>query len=139
MICFVLPEIHLHKMEPFGEFGLRPILKGSLSILSIPYLELVVMLMVFPAVSPLRKAGKAWLVGALFGGVIMIIVTTLCIAILGWDFTARHTFPSYTLAKKIHIDEFLQRIEVLMAIIWFVTIFFKLVLGSKTLSLCCFH
>jgi spore germination protein KB len=46
--------------------------------------------------------------------------------VLGEDLTARHMYPSYSLAKKITIGTFLERLEVVMAGIWFITIYFKL-------------
>lgn len=127
VIC-ISPQIHAYKMLPMFEEGIKPILKGSLSILGIPYLELVVFLMLYPYINKVGKAGKALFTGALFGGIVLIVITMMCILVLGADFTARHAFPSYTLAKKIHFGEFIQRIEVFMGITWFLTIYFKLII-----------
>lgn len=128
LIVFLIPQIQLDRIQPIFETGVKGILHGSLSMLSIPYMELVVFLMVYPNVSKPKKIRAAFLKGGLLGGMVIVVVTMLCVFVLGWDFTARHTFPSYTLAKKIQVGEFLQRIEVLVAIIWFLTIFFKLAL-----------
>ncbi|QHW33762.1 endospore germination permease [Paenibacillus rhizovicinus] len=128
LIVFLIPQIQLDRIQPMFETGVKGIIHGSLSVLSIPYMELVVLLMVYPYVTKPKKIRSAFMKGGLLGGVIVIVVTILCVFVLGWDFTARHTFPSYTLAKKIQVGEFLQRIEVLVAIIWFLTIFFKLAL-----------
>ncbi|REE93161.1 spore germination protein KB [Paenibacillus taihuensis] len=126
LIVFLLPQIEFDRIQPTFESGVKGIIHGSLSVLSIPYMELVVFLMIFPSVNQPKGYGSAFVKGSLLGGFVIIIVTVLCVFVLGWDFTARHTFPSYTLAKKIQVGEFLQRIEVLVAIIWFVTIFYKL-------------
>ncbi|MEK0317046.1 GerAB/ArcD/ProY family transporter [Cohnella sp. 56] len=126
LVVFLLPQIETSRIQPVFESGTKAVIHGSLSVLSIPYLEMVVFLMVFPYASKQQRAASAFIKGGLLGGFVIIVITLLCIFVLGWDFTARHTFPSYTLAKKIQIGEFLQRIEVLVAIIWFVTIFFKL-------------
>jgi len=127
LVVCISPQIQYYKMLPILEEGIKPVLKGSLSILGIPYLELVVFLMLYPYVSKLEKAGKALFIGALFAGIVLIMITALCVLVLGSDFTARHAFPSYTLAKKIHFGEFIQRIEVFMGITWFLTIYFKLI------------
>ncbi|PAB56348.1 GerAB/ArcD/ProY family transporter [Anaeromicrobium sediminis] len=42
--------------------------------------------------------------------------------------TARNAFPSYALAKKISLGHIIQRIEAIIAIIWFITIFYKIIL-----------
>ncbi|WP_167357221.1 GerAB/ArcD/ProY family transporter [Paenibacillus pectinilyticus] len=128
---FLIPQIKFERILPIYEASAKAIVHGSLSVLSIPYLEMVVFLMVFPAIQSKLKASKGFLQAGFMGGTIILLITILCIVVLGWDFTSRHTFPSYTLAKKIHIGTFVQRIEVLVAIIWFVTIYFKLVI--------CFH
>lgn len=47
---------------------------------------------------------------------------------MGAEITARQVYPSYIFAKKINIAHFLERIEAIMAGIWFLTIFFKLTL-----------
>jgi spore germination protein KB len=53
----------------------------------------------------------------------MIVLT---ITVLGAEVAARHHFPSYVLAKKINIGDFLQRIEAVMAFMWFLTIYFRM-------------
>ncbi|MEC0211492.1 GerAB/ArcD/ProY family transporter [Paenibacillus ehimensis] len=63
--------------------------------------------------------------GASVGGVILILLTALCILVLGIDFTARNLYPSFVLAKKISIGHFLERVEVLLAGAWFLSIYIK--------------
>lgn len=127
LIGFLIPQIKIERLPPLFEASSKAIMHGSLSILSIPYLEMVVFLVIYPAVHSKLKTSKAFIQAGLMGGLIILIITTLCITVLGWDFTSRHTFPSYTLAKKIRLGGFIQRIEVLVAVIWFVTIYFKLI------------
>ncbi len=56
----------------------------------------------------------------------LTIISLLTILVIGADMTESQIYPSYVLAKKINVGNFLTRIEVMMAIIWFLTIFFKL-------------
>lgn len=126
LIVFLFPQIQTDRIQPLFESGVKAIVRGSLSVISIPFLEMVVFLMIFPYAAKPDRRGAAMIKGGLIGGTVLVSITLLCVLVLGWDFTSRHTFPSYTLAKKIQVGEFLQRIEVLVAIIWFLTIFFKL-------------
>jgi spore germination protein KB len=126
LIGFLIPQIKMDRFPPIFEASSKAIIHGSLSVLSIPYLEMVVFLVIYPAIHTKLKTGKGFIQAGIMGGIVILIITALCILVLGWDFTSRHTFPSYTLAKKIHLGGFIQRIEVLVAIIWFVTIYFKL-------------
>ncbi|MDQ0116137.1 GerAB/ArcD/ProY family transporter [Paenibacillus harenae] len=128
---FLIPEIEIEKIQPVTEIGLKPILKASLSYIGTASLPLLVFLMVFPAFIHNRaKAKKGFLIGNLLGGLFIIIITFLSISILGADFTERNLYPSYALAKKINVGDFIQRVEILMAGMWFITIFFKISLYS---------
>ncbi len=62
---------------------------------------------------------------ATIGGLSVVLITLLCILILGSDITSRSMFPSYSPVKKINIGQFFQRIEAFMAGLWFITTFFK--------------
>ncbi|MBD2869896.1 GerAB/ArcD/ProY family transporter [Paenibacillus arenilitoris] len=129
LTIFLLPEIEMKNIRPVAEIAFKPILSGAISYISYSSLPLIVFFMIFPAnLNRKREAGKAFLIGTLVGGIFVIIVTFLCISILGADFTERNMFPSYALAKKINIGNFVERVEILIAGIWFMTIFFKTVL-----------
>jgi spore germination protein KB len=44
---------------------------------------------------------------------------------LGADISARQTYPSFILGGKLNSGDFLERIEVIVAIIWVLTVYFK--------------
>ncbi|MCF6094968.1 spore germination protein [Microaerobacter geothermalis] len=123
---FVSPQLEFLKIQPVLEGGFKPILKAAFPFLGLPFLELVVFLMIFPYVDNIKKAGKAFLIGTSLGAVVIVTVVMMSILVLGVDITARHYYPSYALAKKINIGDFLQRVEAIMAALWFITIYFKL-------------
>ncbi|MBD2869897.1 GerAB/ArcD/ProY family transporter [Paenibacillus arenilitoris] len=123
---FLLPEIDLANVKPIVGIGLKPIAKASLAYTGTATLPLVLFLMFFPAALNRKQgAGKALLVGNVIGGLFIVIVTYLSISVLGADFSSRNLYPSYALAKKINIGNFIQRVEILMAGMWFLSIFFK--------------
>ncbi|MBD2867351.1 GerAB/ArcD/ProY family transporter [Paenibacillus arenilitoris] len=127
IMVFLLPaKFDIHHITPILGYGIKPVIKASLPMISTPYMELVIFLMIFPFINNAPKARKAFLTGVLIGGVLLIIISALSILVLGADLTARQMYPSYSLAKKISIGNFLERLEVIMAGIWFITIYFKL-------------
>ncbi|MFC0272051.1 endospore germination permease [Metabacillus herbersteinensis] len=136
MLFFLLiPEIKFENIQPiFGE-GIKPIMKGSFSNLGLPYLELIVFLMITPYVTEKAKIKNAFYKGTIIGGIIITILITFSTLILGSDFTSRHAYPSYILGKKIRLADFIERIEVIVAIIWFFTMYFKLTIFYYVLSL----
>lgn len=123
---FLIPEIEIQNIQPVFENGIKPIMKGALTFAGIASLPLVILLMVFPAfMNHPKDAGKAFFMGTLLGGVFVIIITFLSISILGADLSERNMYPGYALAKKINVGNFIQRVEILIAGMWFLTIFFK--------------
>jgi spore germination protein KB len=126
MVILLPPNFKFGHLLPVLGYGIKPVLRAAAPVMGTPYMELVVFLMFLPFVNNLRKARKAFLVGVSIGGVMLILISLLSILVLGADLTSRHIYPSYALAKKISIGSFLERLEVLMAGIWFITIYFKL-------------
>lgn len=135
LTLFVLPQMKADNLMPVMQNGFSPIAKGSLPLIGIPYLELVLFLMMYPYVEDTAKRGRAFLLGGLVGGIMIIIVTVLTLSVLGPYLTVRNIYPSFALTKKINIAQFLQRIEALLAITWFLTIFFKTTITFYVASL----
>ena len=129
LIILLIPEIDIKNIQPVMGQGVKPVLLGLYSFLGIPIFEISMLLMILPHVNDLNRVKISFYMGIFIGGVILVVITLLAILVLGADFTIRNTYPSYVLAKKINIGDFLQRIEIVVAIIWFLTIYFKLVLS----------
>ncbi|MGW8959782.1 GerAB/ArcD/ProY family transporter [Paenibacillus sp. NPDC055715] len=126
LVILISPEIKLENVEPVLEAGIGPIWPAALSFISVLFLPHIVLLMIFPAVNRIDKARKAFFNGSMFGGLMMALIVALSILVLGPDSTARSIFPSYSLAQKISIGSFLQRIEAIMAIMWFISLYFRI-------------
>ncbi|MFD0710365.1 endospore germination permease [Paenibacillus sp. GCM10027626] len=121
----VIAQIDLSNLQPVLFNGFAPVVRGSLVFVGIPYMELVLFLLILPSVDGMDKRKKAFIIAGLIGGLIVVAVTFLTLSVLGPLLTVRNVYPSFTLSKKINIGQFLKRIEALMAIFWFLAIFFK--------------
>lgn len=128
LVMFISPQIKFENLQPMLETGIKPILPAALSFLSIASLPHIILLMIFPYVNQPKEARKAFFIGSFIGGLVMIIIIALSILILGPDLTARNSYPSYALARKINIGNFLQRIEAIMAAMWFISLYFRITL-----------
>lgn len=124
----ISPQVKIDNIQPFFEGGSDPFLRSTITFVSVPFMELVVLLMFTPMVNRLDRIKRSLVTGTIIGGLFLIIIVMLSILVLGSDITARNLYPSYALAKMINIGDFLQRIEVIMAWMWFISIFFNLVL-----------
>ncbi len=113
---------------------MKPIIKGTFVSWGNP-LQLGILLMIMPYVTNKAEMKKSFYKGYLIAGIVLTIVITLTILVLGANMTARQSYPSYMLGKKISIGTFFQRIEVIVAIIWMLTLYFKMTIVYYGLSL----
>lgn len=139
LLVTLIPEVKAERLFPILENGIKPILLATYSFLGLPYFELVIILFFFPNINHSKNRGKAFFVGVLFGGSIIILITLYAILILGGEGTARNQYPSLIMAKSISIGKIIERIEALLAAIWFLTIFMKSTLTLYCSSLCLAH
>lgn len=126
LIVFIIPEIKLENIQPIFESNPKMIFKSSLSVIEVTSINAIVLLMIFPAfINDIKKGKKFFFIGNLIGGIMIIILTLLCILVLGAYGTAEEIFPGYKLAKRINVGDFIQRIESLMSILWIIALYFK--------------
>jgi len=124
-VC-ITPQISFDNVQPILETPKKSFLYSIIRFMSIFSFPLVVLLMLFPsAVNVQKSAQKGFYIGAIIGGIVLIIIITLCILVLGPSNTASRTFPSYALAQRISIGNFLQRIEIIMAGMWIISIYIR--------------
>ncbi|MFY0781745.1 endospore germination permease [Peribacillus simplex] len=130
VVSVFLPPVQFkfENIQPVFETGLKPMIRAVFLFTSTFSLPLIVLLMIFPvSMNQPKAAEKNFFIGMLIGGIFLIILITLTILVLGADNSARQMYPSYALARKINVGDFLQRVEAIMAIIWLITIYFKMV------------
>ncbi|MEK5037112.1 GerAB/ArcD/ProY family transporter [Sporosarcina sp. FSL K6-3457] len=128
-VFLLSPNFDFANTQPILETKMKPMIYGMLLFLSIFSFSPVVLLMIFPiAVNDSQQAKKALFKGTLIAGIILVIIVMLTIVVLGAETTSKLMYPSYSLAKRIEIGNFLQRLEMFIAFMWIITIFFKLLI-----------
>jgi spore germination protein KB len=132
-VLMILPDIDVTKILPILDEGIKPILKGTYSYLGFPYFECVLLLMFVPNWNQ-NMSKKSWILGTACGAIILLIAVILAIMVLGPENTARQSYVTYILAKKMGIPQVFERVEVIIAIFWIFTIFYKLLLCSFCLT-----
>ncbi|WP_310188346.1 endospore germination permease [Bacillus sp. 3255] len=129
----LMPAIDWENLYPVLHTKWKTIVYGSITTTTFPFVELVSFLVILPSVNNVKRIQKSMLVGTLIGGITLEIMIVLTIAVLGAPVTANQIYPAYSLAKKISIGNFLERIEAMLAIMWIVTTYFKTVLNYYAL------
>ena len=126
LIICISPQINIENIQPIFETRTKPLLFSTITFMSIFSFPLVVLLMVFPSsVSEHKSAEKGFYLGTILGGVVLISIIALSTLVIGPTNTSVETFPSYTLAQRISIGNFFERIEIIMAIMWIVSIYIR--------------
>lgn len=126
LLIALLPRIEWKNLQPIFESQFNMLAKGILIHMGIPFFDLVIFLMIFPYVSNLHKAKKVYFTAMILGSMVIVVITLMSILVLGASITEQATYPVYALAQSVNIGDFIQRIEVLVGGIWFITMFFKI-------------
>ncbi len=134
LIAMVFKEAEVTKIQPILQTNIGGMLAGAVPLIGYPFFELIILLSLMKDVNKPEKAKKAFIIGVTIGGFLLTSITLMCLLVLGVDLTVRNTYPTYVLGKKISIADFVERVEVIVAIIWFFTIFFKIMTIFYVLS-----
>lgn len=121
-----IPEYKFHFLKPVLSNGWGPVLKGAFSAFSFPFGETVLFTGIFYSLRKRNSAYKVYLGAALFSGGLLVFVTIRNIVVLGANMVVRLYFPSYVAASRVNIGDFIQRIEVTVAIIFVTAAFVKI-------------
>ena len=125
-VTLILPHATLHNIQPILGQGIKPVLLGSTIIMGIPYFELVLLLMLFPYVNNVKGAKKSFLFGTALSGFCLTLITLACLIGLSPIITELVLYPTFYVVKKINVADFIQRVEAGLAVLWFISVFFKL-------------
>jgi len=119
-----IPKLHFNYLKPILSQGFSPVLKGGFSVFSFPFAETVLFIAVFFSLKTKKSPYKVYFSGLLLAGTIIVIVTIRNILILG-GLLGKLYFPSHAAVSLINLGNFLQRIEVAVALVFAMGSFIK--------------
>ena len=119
-----IPHLEINNIKPILGNGLLPILKGGCSTFSFPYAESIVMTGAMFTLKSKKSYYKVFLMGTLFAGLLLIGSTVRNIFILG-GLLPKVYFPSHVAVSRITVGDFLQRIEISVAVVFIFGVFIK--------------
>jgi spore germination protein KB len=120
-----IPQMDISRLKPILSSGIAPILEGSFGSFSFPFGETVVFMMVFSNIAKVKNYKKTFIIGLLIGGVLIFLATLRNILLLGDKYISRLYFPSTMAVSLIHLGNLLERLEMLVTIIFLVCSFVK--------------
>jgi spore germination protein KB len=119
------PKMDPDNIRPILYEGLSPVLKGSITAFFFPFTESVIFLMVFSSLKDNKSPFRIYLRGSIIGGMAMCIVSARNIMVIGVELLSRNYFPSFTVAGRINIGDFLQRIELIVMVVIILAVYIK--------------
>ncbi|ADK14708.1 spore gernimation protein [Clostridium autoethanogenum] len=121
----IIKDIHLSNFLPLFQINSKEFIQGTNLMISIPFGEIVVFLMIFPYINNTNKVKKYAFGGLIVGGIFFLSSILENIAVLG-NLIPINFFPSYQVAKLINVGEVITRMEILIALVLLFNEFVKI-------------
>ncbi|MGQ8875279.1 GerAB/ArcD/ProY family transporter [Paenibacillus sp. TSA_86.1] len=125
LILCLLPKMEVSNIQPFFDTPLFSFISGSVRGATAPYGELIIITMIYPYISHGVHKRRDLLLAALLAGIMLTFILLTSLLVLGSELTEHNIYVSYTLAQKINIGGFIQRIEAISSTAWLVSTYFK--------------
>ena len=124
-------NLDISNIKPTLEYGLTPILGGSLNYISYNVLPLF-LITIIPK-GELNENNKKFIKNSIafyfLATLSLFIVTFFLLSIYGIEYARILQYPSYHILKRLTILGFIQRVESIMSIQWILDLFVVIVMG----------
>ncbi len=125
VVILSLTEANPENLKPVLYDGWKPVFKGAFSAFSFPFAETVIFTMVFSGFKNRISVYKTYYYALLISAVVILIISIRNIMVLGQVGSIVY-FPSYVAVSVINIGQFIQRIEVTVAMVFLLGGFVKI-------------
>lgn len=119
IIILLINSMDINNLKPILYNGIKPVLKGTFAVFAFPFGELVIFSMVFTTFKE-KGIPKVYRKGLILSGILLIIINLVMILILGVNIAEIHYFPSHETVRRINIGDFIQRMEILVSLIFLI-------------------
>lgn len=117
LLIMVSPNIEMLNLLPIMENGLWPVLEGS--ILPATWRgEIFFILMLFPYLDQKEEANKIIIYSIIITTILSTLVIITCIGVLTAEVVKTEIYPVFRLARYISLARLLERLEILVVVIW---------------------
>lgn len=125
-IPLMISNADFTNIQPILKNGLKPIFKGALGVITFPLADIFVFLFVFPAFEKGASRYKAYLKALYIAGGLLLMTSTLNVMILTPAYAQNVTYPTYQVLSIVKLGNFLNRLEVIAAAVFCMSVFFKI-------------
>ncbi|MEQ2525485.1 GerAB/ArcD/ProY family transporter [Bacillaceae bacterium CLA-AA-H227] len=124
----LLNEIELAYLQPIGGINFFSELIKSVYIYFSWIAEVVIFIFLLIFIEPFNQLRKASILGLTCGLVVLLILMLLNITVLGVAVASEATYPNFALIQQINLTDFLDRLDLIIVVVWLPTMLCKLAL-----------
>lgn len=121
----LIPKMDMNNFYPILFNGIKPVLKGTFQALMFPFTQIILFTTIFSSLKRKQSIYKVYFGGLLLGAIPLYIISVTNIAVLGSDIAFSSYFASYTTARLITIGNIVERVEIVIAVIFIIGGFIK--------------
>lgn len=126
VVALSMTQANTENLKPVLGNGLSPVIGGAFSVFTFPFAEAVLLMVAYSSLPNKKSPKKVYLIGLLIAGFFLLGIAVRNVLVLGADTVSILYFPSYTAVSKINIGDFLQRIEVMVSVVFIFAGFVKI-------------
>lgn len=119
IIIFLIGNMDINNLKPTLYNGIKPVLKGTFSLISFPFGQLVIFTMVFTTFKE-KGVSKVYRKGLILSGIFIIITSVSVILTLGVNITEIYYFPSHEAVRRVDIGDLIERIEIIISVVYLI-------------------
>jgi len=125
-ILFLLPQMDFNNIFPVMDYGIMPVLQGTLSAFSFPFGEGVVVLMALFYLNNKKSYYKVYLTSLMVAGIVIFSISLTEILVLGPDLYLSLYSPNFDVGRKISAGDVLQNLDIIIILSIYTATFVKL-------------
>lgn len=125
-VLLLIPEMNFNNIRPVFHDGAKPVLKGAYSVFTQPFVQTIAFTAAFTNLKGKKSSYKVYFIGLLIGGILTLMVSVTNILVVGAKNATNMYYPSYVSVSRINIYGFLQRLEVIIALVFILGGFIKI-------------
>lgn len=130
----LIPQMKLTNIYPIFYIDIKSILKSGLSIVTIPFSEVVIFLSFFDYINKNEKVKNIFIKPLLIGGALVTLATLIDIMLIGGEGHFSYYYPGYEGIRRLKFQGEFQRVEIIVSIAFAIIQFLEInvcILGAS--------
>ena len=120
------PILNFENFKPVLFYGIKPVIASAFSVFAFPLSETVIFLAFLNQLSPKASVYKVYFLNLLISGLFIVLVSVRTLLSLGVPNISIEFFPTYSSVRLVNIGDFLERIEITVAMVFLFAGFIKI-------------